>query len=118
MGFNRTWILYERIEGLFYLRTKSNFYLTMGWIKTIYIIKSNVISNQTLDQLGGGIIANKIILPIKEFRTLVLMNSPIGKFYPSKWGNPYEYPKEILGCNAHMRHHIVVFGICYHMDYL
>ena len=85
MGFNRTWILYERIEGLFYLRTKSNFYLTMGWIKTIYIIKSNVISNQTLDQLGGGIIANKIILPIKEFRTLVLMNSPIGKFYPSKF---------------------------------
>ena len=74
--------------------------------------------NQTLDPIGGGIISNKIILPVREFGTSVLMNSPLGKFYPSKWRNPYGYPKKTLGRNAHIHHHYMVYGICHHMDYL
>ncbi len=36
-------------------------------------------NNQTLDPIGGDIISNKVILPAREFRTVVLMNSPLGK---------------------------------------
>ncbi|MBO6274710.1 MAG: hypothetical protein J6M91_04095 [Methanobrevibacter sp.] len=61
---------------------------------------------------------SRIILPMGEFRTTVLMNSPIGKSNYSKWRNPYEYPKEILDRNAHIRHHHVVSGVLHHMDYI
>ena len=74
--------------------------------------------NQTLDPIGGGIISNKIILPTGEFGTSVLMNSPLGKTIYSKGGIHYEYPKEILDRNDHIRYHHVVSGICHHMDYL
>ena len=83
-------------------------------------IKANSITNQTIDPIGGGIISNKVILPMGEFGTSVLMNYLIGKSYLSKWGNPYGYPKEILGRNAHM--HIitwclalVIIWIIYHI---
>ena len=81
-------------------------------------MKIKYVGNQTLDSIGGGIISNKIILPTREFGTSVLMNSPLGKSYLSKWRNPYGYPKEILDCNVHIHHRHVVSGICHHMDYL
>ena len=74
--------------------------------------------NQTLDPIGGGIISNKIILPVREFGTSVLMNSPLGKTIYSKGGIIYGYPKKTLGRNAHIHHNYVVSGICHHMDYL
>ena len=74
--------------------------------------------NQTLDPIGGGIISNKIILPVREFGTSVLMNSPLGKFTYTNGGILYEYPKETLDRNAHIHPHIVVSGIFHHMDYL
>ena len=71
-----------------------------------------------LIQLGGGIISNKIILPVGEFKTFVLMNSPIGKFIYLNGGIIYEYPKEILDRNAHIHHNHVVSSILHHMDYI
>lgn len=68
--------------------------------------------------LGGGIISNKIILPVREFRTSVLMNSPLGKFIYSNGEILYEYPKEILDRNAHIHHNHMVSGILHHMDYI
>lgn len=38
-------------------------------------------NNQTLDPKGGDIIQNKIILPMREFKLLVLMNSPLGNLF-------------------------------------
>jgi hypothetical protein len=63
-------------------------------------------------------ILNRIILPMMGFKTDVLMNSPLGKHIKLKGGILYEYPKEILYRNAHIHHHIVVFGILHHMDYI
>ena len=74
--------------------------------------------NQTLDPIGGGIISNKIILPVRVFGTSVLMNSPLGKTIYSKGRIIYGYPKKTLGRNAHIHHHYMVYGICHHMDYL
>ena len=67
---------------------------------------------------GGGIIMSRIILPMNEFRTAVLMKFSIGKSNYSKWGDPYEYPKQILDRNAHIHHHNVVSGVIHHMDYI
>jgi len=58
----------------------------MKEIKIIYTIKIKYVGNQTLDPIGGGIISNKIILPVREFGTSVLMNSPLGKTIYSKGG--------------------------------
>ena len=55
---------------------------------------------------------------MREFRTEVLMNSPLGKINMLNWRNPYEYPKEILDWNDHIHHHHMVFGILHHMDYI
>ena len=87
-------------------------------IKIIYTIKSNIISNQTLDPKGGDIIMSRIILPMSDFKTFVLMNSPLGKISYSKWRNNYEYPKKNLDRNAHIPHLHVVFGILFHSDYI
>ena len=55
-------------------------------MEALNTIKLNIIINQTLDQCGGGIIMSRIILPIGEFRTSVLMNFLIGKFNYSNGG--------------------------------
>ena len=48
-------------------------------MEVLNTIKLNIIINQTLDPKGGGIILNRVILPMMGFKTLVLMNSPLGK---------------------------------------
>ena len=55
---------------------------------------------------------------MNEFRTAVLMKFSIGKSNYSKWGNPYEYPKQILDRNANIHHHNVVSSVIHHMDYI
>lgn len=52
---------------------------------------------------------------MREFRTEVLINSPLGKTHPLNWRNPYEYPKEILDWNAHIHHHNMMFYILHHL---
>ena len=49
-------------------------------MEVLNTIKLNIIINQTLDPKGGGIILNRVILPMMGFKTLVLMNSPLGNF--------------------------------------
>ena len=65
----------------------------------------------------GGIISNKIILPMLGFKALVLMNCPLGKFTYTNGGIIYEYPKEILDCNTYIHYLHVVSGIVPYMDY-
>ena len=47
--------------------------------------------------MGGGIISNKIILPMGEFGTSVLMNSPLGKTIHSKGGILMSIQKKFWG---------------------
>ncbi len=91
--------------------------MSISQIKVIYTIKVKYVGNQTLDPIGGDIIANKIILPVREFRTFVLMNSPLGKFTYTNGGILYEYLKETLDRNAHICHRIMVFCVLHHVDY-
>ena len=55
-------------------------------MEVLNTIKLNIIINQTLDPKGGGIILNRVILPMMGFKTLVLMNSPLGKHIKLKGG--------------------------------
>lgn len=68
--------------------------------------------------MGGGIIMSRIILPMGEFKTTILMNSSIGRSNYSKWRNPYGYPKKTWDCNAHVHHRHMVFSSYHHMGYL
>ena len=91
--------------------------MSMKWIIVIYTIKINSIGNQTLDPKGGGIIPNKIILPMGEFKTFVLMISPLGNSF-IRGGIIYEYPTKMLDNNAHIHYYYMVFCIINHVDYL
>ena len=55
-------------------------------MEVLNTIKLNIIINQTLDPKGGGIILNRVILPMMGFKTLVLMNSPLGNHIKLKGG--------------------------------
>ena len=83
MIFNLNIVLNNRLS---FLQTKYNFYLPIKQIKVIYTIKSDIISNQTLDQKVVIFILNRIILPMIGFKTHVLMNSPLGKHIILKGG--------------------------------
>ena len=49
-------------------------------MEVLNTIKLNIIINQTLDPKEVIFILNRIILPMMGFKTLVLMNSPLGNF--------------------------------------
>lgn len=52
------------------------------------------------------------------FKACVLMKCPLGKFTYTNGGIIYEYPKEILGCNAHIHYLHVVSGIVHYRNYI
>ena len=55
-------------------------------MEVLNTIKLNIIINQTLDPKEVIFILNRIILPMMGFKTLVLMNSPLGKHIKLKGG--------------------------------
>ena len=87
-------------------------------MEVLNTIKLNIIINQTLDQCGGGIISNKVILPAREFGTFVLMNSPLGKFIHQNGGILMSIQKKFWV--AMLIYTIITWGsgICHHTDYL